>query len=44
MNAKPKSSYAHYRCAYFTLFIHFRIGAVTVVSLVLGENTSDMWL
>ena len=30
--------------AYLTLFIHFRIGPVTESSLVLGENTSDIWL
>jgi hypothetical protein len=29
---------------HFTLFIHFRIGPVTEVSAVFGENTSDMWL
>ena len=29
---------------YFTLFIHFRIGPVTELSGVFGENTSDMWL
>jgi hypothetical protein len=33
-----------YRFAYFTLFIHFRIGPVTVSSAVLGAITSEMWL
>ena len=32
------------RAAYFTFFIQFRIGSVTVLSAVSGENTSDMWL
>jgi len=35
----PDSAVVH-----FTLFIHFRIGPVTDVSAVFGENTSDMWL
>ena len=29
---------------YFTFFIQFRIGSVTVLSAVSGENTTDMWL
>src|SRR5689334_9106479 len=29
---------------YFTLLIHFRIGAVTLVSAVSGDSTSEMWL
>jgi len=29
---------------YFTLFIHFRIGPVTLVSEVSGDMTSEMWL
>ena len=29
---------------YFTLFIHFRMGAVTELSAVFGENTNETWL
>jgi len=29
---------------YLTLFIHFRIGPVTLVSAVSGDITSEMWL
>ncbi len=30
--------------SYLTLFIHFKIGPLTDVSGLPGENTSDMWL
>jgi hypothetical protein len=30
--------------AHFTLFIHLRIGPVTVLSAVSGDITSEIWL
>ena len=35
---------AEFMWLYFTPFIHFRIGPVTVSSAVLGDITSEMWL
>ena len=40
----PVGGFIKDRAAYFTFFIQFRIGSVTVLSAVSGENTSDMWL